>query len=117
MQLGDCSPRVSFTLIQVERPLDTVGRPTFLQDGLGDHKGELLQRLHVLVPGTEHTDLWQADHQGPGHGGLVVVPTADGARNVPADDGARGGQAVIRQEHTARLQLQLERGRNMRKSC
>lgn len=50
---------------------------------------------------TEDTDLWQTDYEGPGHGRLVVVPATDGAGNVTADDGARGGEAVIRQEHTA----------------
>ncbi len=50
---------------------------------------------------TEDAHLWQADYQSPGHGGLVVVPATDGAGNVAADDGARGGEAVIRQEHTA----------------
>lgn len=58
---------------------------------------------------TEDTDLGQAHYQSPGHGGLVVVPATDGAWNVSTDDGARGRKAVIRQEHTARLQLQLER--------
>lgn len=61
------------------------------------------------MPSTEDTDLWQADYQRPRHGGLVVVPATDGARNITADDGARGGEAIIRQEHTERLQLQLER--------
>lgn len=97
-------------LIKVKISFHTVWQPTFLQDGLGDHKGELLQRLHVLVPSTEDADLWQADNKGPRHGGLVVVPAPDGAGNVTADDGARRGEAVIRQEHTARLQLQLEKG-------
>lgn len=78
-----------------------VQKHTFLQDGLGDHKGELLEWFHVFVASTEDTDLWQADYQGPGHGSLVVVPAPDSARNVTADDGARGREAVIRQEHTA----------------
>lgn len=63
----------------------------------------------------EDADLRQAHHQGRRHGGLVVVPASDGAGNVAADDGARGGKAVIGQEHAARLQLKLERGeRNQR---
>ena len=81
---------------------------TFLQDRLRHHKGQLLQGLHVLVSSTEDTDLGQADHQSPRHGGLVVVPAADGAGYVAADDGARGGQAVVGQKHAARLDLQLQ---------
>lgn len=95
------SPNILIILIKVKISLDTVRKLTFLQDGLGDHKGELLQRFHVLVPSTEDTDLRQTDYQSPGHGGLVVIPATDGAGNVTADDGARGGEAVIRQEHTA----------------
>lgn len=30
-----------------------------------------------------------------------MVPATDGAGNVTGDDGAWGGEAVIRQEHTA----------------
>lgn len=80
---------------------------TLLQDRLGDHEGKLLQGLHVLVSGAEDTDLGQADHQSPRHGGLVVVPAAHGAGYVTADDGAGRGQAVVGQEHAARLHLQL----------
>lgn len=61
---------------------------TFFQDGPGDDKGELLQRLHVLVAGAEDADLRQAHHQRGGHGGLVVVPAAHCAWDVTADDGA-----------------------------
>lgn len=64
------------------------------------------------MPSTEDADLWQADYQGPRHGGLVVVPAPDGAGNVAADNGAWGGDAVVRQERTAGLQLQLERGKD-----
>lgn len=85
---------------------------TFLQDGPGDNKGELLQRLHVLMAGAEDADLRQAHHQRGGHGGLVVVPAADGARDVAADDGARRREAVVGQEDAARLQLQLVRGKH-----
>lgn len=64
------------------------------------------------MAGAEDTDLGQAHHQGSGHGRLVVVPASHCARNVTEDDGARGGDAVVGQEHTAGLQLQLQRGRN-----
>lgn len=55
----------------------------------------------------KNADLWQADHQSPRHGGLVVVPAPDRPRNIPTDDGARGGEAVVWQEHAAGLELQL----------
>lgn len=61
------------------------------------------------MSGTEDADLWQADHQSPGHGGLVVVPATDRTRNIPTDDGAGGGEAIVWQKHAAGLQLQLER--------
>lgn len=85
---------------------------TFLQDGPGDNKGELLQRLHVLVAGAEDADLRQAHHQRSGHGGLVVVPAANGARYVAADDGAGRREAVVGKEHAARLKLQLVRDKH-----
>ena len=53
------------------------------------------------MPGTEDTNLGEADNQSSRHGGLVVVPAADGARYVTTDDSARRGEAVIWQEHTA----------------
>lgn len=62
----------------------------------------------MFVSSTNNADLGQADHQSPRHGGLVVVPAANGTRDVPTDDGAGRGEAVIRQEHAAGLQLHLE---------
>lgn len=68
------------------------------------------------MPSAEDTDLGQADYQSPRHGGLVVVPAADRARNVTTDNGAWGGEAVVRQEHTTRLHFQLEK-RQKNESC
>ena len=69
--------------------VDKMGQRTFLKDRSGDHKREFLQGFHILVPSTEDTDLGQTNHQGPRHGGLAVVPAADGSGNVSTDDGAR----------------------------
>lgn len=67
------------------------------------------------MPSTEDANLRQADYQSPGHGGLVMVPATHGAGNVATDDGARRGEAVVGEEHAARLQLQLEnRGKKIR---
>lgn len=61
------------------------------------------------MPSTEDTNLRQANYQSPRHGGLVVVPATHSAGNVATDDSARRREAVIGEEHTAGLQLQLEK--------
>lgn len=61
------------------------------------------------MPSTEDTNLRQANYQSPRHVGLVVVPATHSAGNVATDDSARRREAVIGEEHTAGLQLQLEK--------
>lgn len=87
---------------------------TFFQDWLWDNKRKFLQRFYVFVSCTQDVDLGQTNDQSGWHEGLVVIPTPHSSGYVSTDDGAGRREAVVGQEHTARLQLQLERGEGVR---
>lgn len=81
---------------------------TFFKDGSWDDKWNLLQRFHVLVASTNNLDLRQTEDKHPRHAGLSMVPTSHCSRNVTRYNCTRGRQAIIWDEHTARLYFKLE---------
>lgn len=82
---------------------------TLFKDWPWDNKRDLLQGLHALMTSTDNLYLWQTEDKCSWCAGLSMVPTSYCSRNVARYDCTWGRQAVIWNEHTARLYIELEK--------
>lgn len=82
---------------------------TLFKDGSWYDKGDLLQGLHALMTSTDDLYLRQTEDKCSWCAGLSMVPTSYCSRDVTRYNCTWGRQAVIWNEHTARLYIELEK--------